>query len=407
MAVTRPTTGGGVASPDAQPLADLGVLELGPAIAGAFCGKLLGAFGAEVVKVEPPGGDPSRRLGPYAGDRPELERGLPFLYLNTDKLSVTLDPECPTGRALLRRLVASADVVVESLGPGRLEALGLPYGALAALAPGVILTTISDFGGDGPYVDYLGGELVLLALGGLLNMVGEPEQEPIRLGGYQAQYVSGLSAFTGTLAALHARDRTGAGQQVDVTVQESVAFVEWKSSIYYQANGKLRRRGGRDAQWTVLRARDGFVAFVYQDDNWPGVVELIGDPRLADERFRTRAGRLAAREELRGILEGWTEPRAKLDVYHTAQAHGIPTGLVADVADLLASPQYAERHYFETVDHPSTGAVEYPGLPCSLDGARPSPGRAPLLGEHNRAIYGDRLALGTDELLRLRERGVI
>ena len=238
-------------------------------------------------------------------------------------------------------------------------------------------------------------------------MVGEPDREPLRLGGYQAQYVSGLSAFTGTLAALHVRDATGRGQRVETTIQESVAFVEWKSGIYYQANGQLRRRGGRDAQWIVLRCADGFIAFVYQDDNWPGVMKLIGDSRLSDERYQTRAGRLAHREKLRKIFEAWTEHRPKLEIYHTAQAHGIPCGMVSDMADLLETPQYQERRYFETIDHPSTGAVRYPGLPCSFSGTRPLSRRAPLLGEHTREIYEDRLGLTTEDVLRLRERRVI
>jgi crotonobetainyl-CoA:carnitine CoA-transferase CaiB-like acyl-CoA transferase len=389
------------------PLADLRVLELGSSISGAFCGKLLAAFGAELIKVEPPGGDPCRRLGPFAGDRPELERSLPFLYLNTGKLSVTLGPESASGRVLLGRLASDAQIVLDSLGPGRLEALGLPYAQLAGLSPGIVLTSIADFGSDGPYRDYLGGELVLLALGGLLNMIGEPEREPLRLGGYQAQYVTGLSAFTGTMAAIHERDATGRGQRVEVSAQESVAFVEWKSGIYYQADGQLRRRGGRKAQWLVLRCRDGFAAFVYQDEHWPGVRDLIGDDRLADARFDTRAGRLAHREELRPLLEAWTAQRPKTAVYHQAQAAGIPVGMVADVADLVASPQYAARGFMATVDHPATGPAQYPGAPCTLDGDRPAPRRAPLLGEHNPAIYLDRLGLTTTEAVGLRERGVI
>src|SRR5439155_23693977 len=154
----------------------------------------------------------------------------------------------------------SADVVLDSLGPGRLEEHGLGYAELGQREPGLVLTSISPFGSEGPYRNYLDGELVLLALGGLLNMVGEPEQEPLRLGGYQAQYMTALSAFTGTMAALFERDESGCGQRVEVSAHESVAFVEWKSGIYYQANGRVRQRGGREAQWLVLPCDDGFAA---------------------------------------------------------------------------------------------------------------------------------------------------
>jgi crotonobetainyl-CoA:carnitine CoA-transferase CaiB-like acyl-CoA transferase len=303
--------------------------------------------------------------------------------------------------------LADADVVLDGLGRGELDGLGLAYADLAAQAPGLVLTAITSFGDDGPYCDYLDGELVLMALGGLLNMVGEPELEPLRLGGYQAQYVTGLSALTGTLAALFARDFSGLGQRVEVSAHESVAFVEWKSGIYYQSNGQVRRRGGREAQWVVLRCRDGFVAFVYQDEDWPGVIELIQDPRLEEPRFALHAERLAAREELRAIFEQWTLHRQKTEVYHAAQAHGIPVGMVADVADLVASPQYAARDFFQTIDHPATGAVAYPGLPSAFDGVRPVSGRAPLLGEHNRAIFEERLGLTPAELAGLQAVGVI
>jgi crotonobetainyl-CoA:carnitine CoA-transferase CaiB-like acyl-CoA transferase len=390
-----------------RPLDDLRVVELGSSLAGAFCGKLLGAVGAEVLKVEPPHGDPIRRLGPFAGDQPAIERSLTYLYLNTGKLGLTLDPSSAPGRELLRRVLADADVVLDGLGRGELDGLGLAYADLAAQAPGLVLTAITSFGDDGPYCDYLDGELVLMALGGLLNMVGEPELEPLRLGGYQAQYVTGLSALTGTLAALFARDFSGLGQRVEVSAHESVAFVEWKSGIYYQSNGQVRRRGGREAQWVVLRCRDGFVAFVYQDEDWPGVIELIRDPRLEEPRFALHAERLAAREELRAIFEQWTLHRQKTEVYHAAQAHGIPVGMVADVADLVASPQYAARDFFQTIDHPATGAVAYPGLASAFDGVRPVSGRAPLLGEHNRAIFEERLGLTPAEVAGLQAVGVI
>jgi crotonobetainyl-CoA:carnitine CoA-transferase CaiB-like acyl-CoA transferase len=392
---------------DRQPLDDLHVVELGSGIAGAFCAKLLAGFGADVVKVEPPAGDATRRLGPFADDVPGPERSLLFLYLNTGKRSVTLDTASPTGRSLLAQLVAGADIVVDTLGLGVLAGLGLPYEQIAVLNPGAIVVSISPFGEDGPYHQYVGTELVLLALGGLLKMVGEPDREPVRLGGYQAQYLTGISAFTGALAALHARDRDGLGQWIPVSAQESVAFTEWKSSVYEQATGKPRQRGGRQSQWTVLRASDGFVAFVYQDDNWPQVIGLIGDERLADERFRTRAGRLAHREEIKSLLEGWTRRHPKRDVYHRAQAQGIPVGLVADMADLLDSPQYRERAFFAEVSHPATGPMPYAGLPARLNGERPAVSRAPLLGEHNLAVYGSDLGLSSTDLVRLHERGVV
>ncbi len=390
-----------------RPLGGLRALELGEGIAPAFCGKLLAALGADVIKVEPPTGDRCRRVGPFARDQTGSESSLLFLYLNTSKRGITLDLTTPTGADLFRQLAAAADIVVEGLGAGRLETLGLGYGVLARDNPGLILTSITPFGDDGPYRDYLDGELVLLALGGLLNMLGAPDREPVPLGGYQAEYAAGLAAFTGTMAALTGREVTGRGQQVTVSAHETVAYLEWKTPIYYQSDGRIRRRGGEQSQWLVLPCSDGFVAFVFQDEHWPRVKELLGDPRLEDPRFADRPGRVAHRGELREILAGWTRPRTKAEVYHEAQALGIPVGMVADAADLVASPQYLSRGFFARVDHPRTGPALYPGIPFVLGGHRPPVGRAPLLGEHNLEVYASLLGLSPAEVAGLRERGVI
>jgi crotonobetainyl-CoA:carnitine CoA-transferase CaiB-like acyl-CoA transferase len=390
-----------------RPLGGLRVLEVGGGIAPAFCGKLLAALGADVIKIEPPAGDRCRRVGPFARDRADPESSLLFLYLNTSKRGITLDPTTPTGAHLFRRLAAAADIVVEALGPGRLGQLGLGYGVLARENPGLILTSITPFGDEGPYRDYLDGELVLLALGGLLNMVGALDREPIPFGGYQAQYAAGLAAFTGTMVALTGREVTGHGQEVTISAQETVAYLEWKTPIYYQSDGRVRRRGGEQSQWMVLPCSDGFVAFVFQDEHWPQVKKLVGDPRLENLRFADRPGRVAHRGELREILAGWTRARTKAKVYHGAQALGIPVGMVADAADLVASPQYRARGFFARVDHPRTGPALYPGIPFVLDGHRPPVGRAPLLGEHNLEVYTSLLGLSAAEIAGLRERGVI
>ncbi len=390
-----------------RPLGGVRVVEVGGDIAGAFCGKLLAALGADVIKVEPPAGDPCRRRGPFLRGQVDPESSLLFLYLNTSKRGITLDLTSPTGAELFARLAAAADIVVESLGPGRAEELGIGYGVLARGGPGLIMTSVTPFGDTGPYRDYLDGELVLLALGGLLNMVGDSDREPVRLGGYQAQYATGLAAFTGTMIALWHRDLTGTGQHIQISAHEAVAFLEWKSPVYYQSDGRVRRRGGEQSQWLVLPCRDGFVAFVYQDGNWPAVKELVGDPRLADPKFADRRGRVANRAELREVLAAWTAERTKEQVYHAAQALGIPVGMVADAADLAASAQYRARGFFTRVNHPRTGAALYPGVPFVLGGYRPTVNRAPLLGEHNLEVYTTLLGLSAAEVAALRERGVV
>lgn len=380
------------------------VLEVGTGIALSYCGKLFAQFGAEVLKVEPPSGDSLRRRGPFVHGHARTESSLLFQYLNTGKHSATLDHASDTGRDLLSRLVDGVDVIIEAREPGRGD---IRLAGDLPLAASTILVSLTPFGEGGPYEEYLATELVLLALGGLLYLVGEEDQEPLRLGGYQAQQVQGLSAFTGALAALHVRELTGLGQRVDVAAQDCVASVEWKGGTYYQANGVIRRRGGSQGQWLILPCQDGVVAFVYQDTHWPAVKALMADPRLEDARFASRAGRLRHREELRGLLSGWTLARGKHDVYLAAQERGIPVGMVADVAELIASPQNQQRHFFQTVDHPSTGPVLHPGPPVTVDGVRPMTRRAPLLGEHNATIYGEQMGIPSRAIDGLRERGVI
>jgi crotonobetainyl-CoA:carnitine CoA-transferase CaiB-like acyl-CoA transferase len=389
------------------PLSDVVVLELGSSIAAAYCGRLLAAFGATVIKVEPPDGDPMRAMPPFAANVRGPEASLSYMYLNGGKQGITLASGSASGRGLLAGLVANADVVLDAMGPGVLPAQGLPFAQISALNPATILMSITPFGNDGPYRDYVASELVLLALGGLLKLVGRVERTPIRLGGYQAQYQGGLAALAGTLAALHARALTGRGQEAEVAVQEAVAFTEWKSAIYFQATKRLRMRGGEQSEWTVLPCRDGFLGFVFREKEWPNVKRLIDDPRLEDPRFASRASRLALRQELRGLLEAWSMTRTNLEAYHEAQAAGVPAGMVTTMADLLESPQYRDRAFFDEIDHPATGPIRSPGVPVLLNGQRPRAGRAPLLAEHNDAVYGERLGLDSGELARLRARRVI
>ena len=229
----------------------------------------------------------------------------------------------------------------------------------------------------------------------------------MRLGGQQAYYQTGLAALNGVLTALFVRDRDGRGQVVEVAAQEVIAFTEWKSAIYYQANHRRRTRGGLDSQWIVVRCQDGFLGFVYRIQNWPQILQLIGDPELADERFATRALQIRNREAMRTIIERWTSRRTKSDAYHSAQALGIPVGMVADMADVVASDQYRQRSFYEQVEHPAAGTARYPAAPVEFNGMRPRTSRAPLLGEHNETVLCGQLGLSTLDLRRLQQRGVV
>ena len=319
-------------------------------------------------------------------ERPHgAEDSLLFAYLNTGKLGVTLDIFSATGRALAGQLIGNVDVLLDGLGHGELERAGFPAAVLSGCAPGLILTTVEDFGA-GPYEQFRAPELVTLALGGLLNMVGQPDAEPIRLGGHQSQFSTGLSAFTGTLAALFERDRSGIGQRVEVTGQETIAYLAWKASIYYQRTGKVQRRGAEESPWFVAKCADGFVAFTYQDRSWPDLVDILGDARLRAETFATSELRARNREEIKHITEEWTADRLKEDIYHHLQGRGIPVGMVTNVADVRTSPQYIATG-FSADDRPSSDRRRrlsrpawHPGRREAAAAAGTAPRRAQLRG---------------------------
>jgi crotonobetainyl-CoA:carnitine CoA-transferase CaiB-like acyl-CoA transferase len=375
-----------VADQASAPYDDITVVELGETIAPAYVGRQLADLGACVIRVDDPSGNGLYGAPPTVGID---DAGRPvsgeYLHLCRNKRSIALDLESDAGRALLRELIARADVLIDGLGLDRLTQLGLPHAQLLARGD-LIVTSITPFGLTGPYRDLHASDLVVMALGGLLNLVGDPSREPLSLGGSQAQYAAGVCAFTGTAAALLYRDRCRRGQLVDVSALESVAFIEWKSGSNYEATGSVRRRVGDRSHNLVLPTRDGWFGLLYTDPNWPQLRDLTGVEALNDERFSTREGRAAHADELRALLSDWFATRTKHEIYHAAQARKIPAGMVATVADLLESDQYAARGFWQTVEHPSTGPLTYTGTGYRMTGYEPPMGRAPVLGEDTDAV---------------------
>lgn len=392
----------------ALPLDDLLVVELGDTIAPAYTGKLLAELGATVIRIDALDGGALYRAAPLVGnDQTGLKVGAPYLHLNRNKKSICLDVSTPEGGEILRGLLARADVLIDGLGLDRLSDLGHSHQALLDAYPALVIASITPFGLSGPYRDLHASDLAIVALGGLLNMVGFPEREPLQLGGSQMQYAAGLSAFTAVMAAVMYRDRSSEGQLIDVSMLETVAFVEWKSGAYFEADGRTRYRVGNHSHWLVLPASDGHVALVYQDDSFPGLQTLTGLEALHDDRFLTRAGRGQYADELREILSPWFASRRKLDIYHEGQAHGIPLGFVANVEDLLASGQYEARAFWQTVDHPAAGPAQYPGVPYHLSGVTLPAGRAPVPGEHTSDVLRSVLDGSDDWIDHCRRREVV
>jgi CoA:oxalate CoA-transferase len=389
-------------------LGDIRVLDLSQDTAGPFCTKLLAGLGAEVIKVEPPGsGEVSRRAGPFPNDAPHPEQSAAFLYLNTGKKSITLDITTQTGVAILQRLAQECDVLVESFPPGYLDQLGLGYAALEQRNTRVIYTSITPFGQTGPYRDYKGSELVAQAMGALMQTIGLPNREPLKIGGHAALYTTGMSAFSATMLALYVRDAEGYGQHVDVSAMETITVAQIHSSIQHQFGRTPARRDS-----ALVRAQDGWVnpglERGVRKETWVRVCQLIGRPELTDNpAFNTPEARREHQHELLAIIGEWAATQPKEAVYHTLQELQSVAGYVATVEDLCKSQQLLSRDFFQPIDHPCVGQAMYPGAPFTMRGEAWQHARAPLLGEHNAEIYGNRLGYTGEDMAQLRGLGVI
>jgi crotonobetainyl-CoA:carnitine CoA-transferase CaiB-like acyl-CoA transferase len=413
------------------------VIELAGPL-GEWCGRLLANMGADVIKVEPPGGAATRRWGPFAEngagratDTPNLgeasdvlNRSLYFWHTNTSKRGVTLDIERDEGRALLRRLIAGADVFLETLPPGEATAHGLDYGTLAAEHPRLVVCSITPFGQDGPYARLQTTDLVSMALGGPMQSCGyDPDDDlpPVRPGQYHSFHTASHFAATGILAALYEREASGLGQHIDLAAHDCLAVtVEFANTHWYYAGNIVRRQTGRHAAVqptarTQYRCADGNyvnLALPRAEAPWRALVqelqrrglgEGLDDPELLDPEKRFAAGSRAY-----DLLEVLCATHTAEEVWHLGQRLGLTWGAVRAPEDWLDDPHAAARGFFVDVDHPELGrSYRYPGAPFIAHG---SPWRirrrAPLLGEDNDAVFGE-FGLSSDERTALRERGII
>jgi len=397
-----------------QALSDVKVLDLTWYIAGPYCTKLLADYGADVIKVERPGqGDPARTLGPFLGDDPDREKSGLFLYLNTNKRSITLNLKAETGRKLFKDLVKDADILVESFSPGVMSRLGLGYGTLREVNPRLVMTSISSFGQTGPYRDYKASHLIEAAISGWMYVTGDPDREPLQAAGWLTHYAAGLTATAGTLAALYRQRETGFGQQVDVSMMEAAIPITTYITTRYLYGGGARKRTGNlmlPGFGFITRCRDGYLGSNFYTPQqresffqWLGMPDILEDPRLQDAD-----GQRAHAHEITERVKLYFRDKAKDESFLHGQELRLPFGLVPTAEELLNLPQHQAREYFAEAEHPTTGIVTYPGAPFKM-GQTPWALRcpAPLLGQHNEEVYCERLGYGKEELVKMREAGVI
>jgi succinyl-CoA---D-citramalate CoA-transferase len=400
------------------PLVGLRILDLGTRIGAPFAATLLGDLGADVIKVELPGqGDFMRTIGPFVDGH-----SLFWAVEGRSKRSITLDLRKPRGQALLKRLVAEADVVVENFQPGTLEGWGLGYDVLAAVNPGIILTRVSVYGQTGPYRDRPGLDRNGIAMGGLMYITGYPDRPPVRPGLIVSDYLTGVFNAFSILAAVYERDAraraSGApprGQWVDLSLYESILRIMEHTLATYDRLGVVREREGNrlknSAPLDNWVTKDGkYLCIIAAGDGlFPRLCRAMGRTDLpADPRFASMATRAEHGDEINGIVAEWVAAHTSAELQAILERHEVPFGVAYSVADIFADPHVAARAAIETVDDPTIGPVRMQGVYPRFSR---TPGRiargAPPLGADNEAVYKGLLGLDDAELEGLAREGVI
>lgn len=401
-----------------QVLSDVKVLDLTWYIPGPYCTKLLGDYGADVIKVERPGeGDPARKMGPFFKDDPHLEKSGLFLHLNTNKKSITLNLKSEWGRKAIKELVKDVDILVESFRPGVMERLGLDYETLEQINPRLVMTSISSFGQTGPYRDFKASDIIIYGMGGAMFCNGLPEKEPLKKALTATLFQCGAMAAVATMMAFYMNQLQGIGQQVDVSMMETqlgtidrrmaqLLTFQWNKTVTYRQDPKARLI----YPFGIYACADGHFELAGIGKSWPAVGTMMEMPELIDDpRFSVLAQPEPGHKEAFDVLWiPWCFEHTKKEVIERGQKAGAPCGPLATMEEVVNDPHFRERGFFAEIDHPMTGKLTYPGRPIKADDMpwvirRP----APLLGEHNEEVYCKQLGYSKQDLVRLKGAGVI
>ena len=394
------------------PLAGITVLDFGQIFQGPYAGFLLAKGGADVIKIEPPGGEPLRRRVIATGG----ETTLPMAMLNANKRAITLNLKAPRGHELLHRMVARADVLLENFSPGTMEDLGVGYDELKKTNSRLIYATGTGFGISGPDRDNLAMDFTIQAASGIMSITGAPDGPPMKAGPTLVDFMGGIHLYAAIVTALFQRDRTGEGQLVEVAMQEAVYSSLASSYDYYHRTGKQPPRAGNrqaglsSAPYNAFPTNDGWVAIhVVTEGHWQNLLKAMGrEDLLGDPRFRTntdRANNMAATE---AVVTEWTTSLSKMEVAAAAKRYKVPCAPVRNAVDVMNDPHMHERGMLQRIQHPSLGEIVVPNSPLRLHGAdRVPPVPSPKLGEHNVEVYCGWLEIPETDMTALIADGVI
>lgn len=393
------------------PLAELRVLDLTQIYNGPYATFLMAMAGAEVIKVEPPGGEFLRRRDARSG------AGVPFAMLNANKRSISLNLKTPRGRDLLLDLVRQADVVAENYAPGVMDRLGLGYEALRAVNPRIVYASSSGYGGDGPYRDYPAMDLTVQAMSGVMSITGFAENAPVKSGAALCDFFGGVHLYGAIATALFARERSGEGSRIEVAMLEAV-YPSLASSIgmtYGERADIPMRTGNRHGglslcPYNVYPASDGFVAIICNNDkHWLCLVDAMARPDLkGDPRMATMRDRVAHMDEIDALISEWTSSQSRDDLFARLAAFRVPSAPVRDLPEVIADRHMHERGMLLEVDHPQYGRITVCRSPINYPGmAQPDYRVSPDYAADNEAVYGGMLGIPAAELAALRAEGVV
>ncbi|MBN8928967.1 MAG: CoA transferase [Rhodospirillales bacterium 69-11] len=394
------------------PLAGFTILDFTQFYQGPYATFLLAKAGADVIKVEPPGGESLRAMA-----APGKEGSFPVAMLNANKRGITLNLKTDAGRDLLRRLIPQVDAVVENYSPGVMDRLGVGWPVLSALNPRLVYATATGFGLSGPDRDNLAMDFTIQAASGVMSLTGMPDGPPLRTGAPYVDILGGATLYGGLVTALLERERTGRGRLVEVAMVEAVyPCLATAQDQYFKAGCKVPARTGNAfanharAPYNVYPAKDGHVAIILvTETQWQNLLRAMGREDLRDDpRFIRNQARAAHYAETEALVTGWTTAHTRAEIFAATSRYRIPCAPVRELEEVMHDPHMHARGALEVVDHYDFGPVVMPNSPLRFHGADKVPTRvSPHVGEHNEAVYGGMLGLGAAELEALRTNGVI
>jgi CoA:oxalate CoA-transferase len=393
------------------PLAGITVIDFGQIFQGPYATLLLAKAGANVIKIEPPTGEPLRRRA-----APGKSATLPFAMLNQNKRAVTLNLKHPRGRQLLFDMVKRADVLLENFSPGTMDDLSVGWSVLKELNPRLIYATGTGFGISGPDRDNLAMDLTIQAASGIMSVTGAPDGPPMKAGPTLVDFMGGIHLYGAIMTALYDRERSGQGRLVEVAMQETVYSSLAASFEYYHRTGRPPpRTGNRQAglsstPYNVYPTNDGHVAIhVVTEGHWLNLIKAMGREELSeDPRFKTNADRVAHMDQTDEVVGEWTRTLGKMEVSARLKAGRVPCAPVRTAPEVMNDPHMHERGMLERVTHPELGEIVVPTNPLRLHGLPKAPMiPSPKVGQHNAEIYGGWLGLSGDEIAALKAEGAI